>query len=294
MADFVLKNIFFWIHQQVKTTKVRNSCWHNICTSLCFHHHGWTRDNELHRKKPLRGTFQHLEGIKARTIHLQSNSTWYTRNQRWSSQKHSEAPKQQCSWIWSTTTWTLKHVWPELYELLAESPNNIFAKHEYINVGHGLLTALRKLGKPKGPTKSLDLVILLTVLWKAISKIVLSRIQPTVKEFFWHCHSAYYKGRSSSDFVWCHRFLAARVQKFQEEIMIAGIDMTFVFDTIKRIKLIENLESFLRGDEILNIRILLSNTTLDINSSSNTSHLFHANIHSSYILKKLHIISVIK
>ena len=63
-------------------------------------------------------------------------------------------------------------------------------------------------------------------------------------------------------------------------MMIAGIDMTSVFDTIKRMKLIETLESFLREDELRIIRILLSNTTLDIKSSSKISNPFHTNIGS--------------
>ena len=38
--------------------------------------------------------------------------------------------------------------------------------------------------------------------------------------------------RRTSLAVWYHRFLAAHVQNFKEEIMITGIDMTSVFDTI--------------------------------------------------------------
>ena len=49
----------------------------------------------------------------------------------------------------------LKYAPTELHDLIAESLNNFFAKHEYINVGHGLPTALQKPGKRKGPTKSL-------------------------------------------------------------------------------------------------------------------------------------------
>ena len=56
--------------------------------------------------------------------------------------------------------------------------------------------------------------------------------------------------------------------------------MTLAFATIKRTKLVEILESFLREDEILIIRILLSNTTLDIKSSSNISNSFDANVGS--------------
>ena len=118
------------------------------------------------------------------------------------------------------------------------------------------------------------------MLRKVISNIVLTRIQSTVEKYLSHSQSAYRQGRSTSDIVWCHRFLAARVQKFQEEITITGVDMTSAFDTIKRTKLIEILETFLREDEICIIRILLSNTTLGIKSFSNISNLFDTNIGS--------------
>ena len=54
--------------------------------------------------------------------------------------------------------------------------------------------------------------------------------------------------------------------------------MTFTFDTIKRTKLIEILESYLQEGEIRIIKILFSNTTLDSKSSSNISNAFDANI----------------
>ena len=175
----------------------------------------------------------------------------------------------------------LKYAPPELHDLIAESLNNIFAKHKYINVGHGLVTALQKTSEPKGPTKSLRLVIFLIMLRKVISNIVLTRIQPTVEEYLSHSQSAYRHDRSTSDIVWCHRFLTACVQKFQEEIMITGKYMTSAFDTKTfDSKLIEILESFLREDEIRIIRILLSNTTLDIKSSSNISKPFDTNVGS--------------
>ena len=48
----------------------------------------------------------------------------------------------------------LKYTPTELHDLIAEFLNNIFAKREYINVGHGLLSSLQKPGEPKGPTKN--------------------------------------------------------------------------------------------------------------------------------------------
>ena len=88
------------------------------------------------------------------------------------------------------------------------------------------------------------------MLRKVSSSIVLTRIQPSVEEYLSLSQSAHCHGRSTSDIIWCHRFLAARVQKFYKGIMITGIDMTSAFDTIKRTKLTEILKLFLREDEI--------------------------------------------
>ena len=54
--------------------------------------------------------------------------------------------------------------------------------------------------------------------------------------------------------------------------------MTEAFGTIKRTKLMEILESFLRQDKVRFIRMLFSNTILDIKSSSNCNNIFHTNI----------------
>ena len=54
--------------------------------------------------------------------------------------------------------------------------------------------------------------------------------------------------------------------------------MTEAFGTIKRTKLMEILESFLGQDEVHFIRILFSNTILNIKSSSNCNNIFHTNI----------------
>ena len=72
----------------------------------------------------------------------------------------------------------------------------------------------------------------------------------------------------------------ACVQKFQEDIMITSIDMFSSFDTIIKIKLIEILELFLQENEILIIKILLSNTAIDIKAFSNISNHFDTNMGS--------------
>ena len=146
-----------------------------------------------------------------------------------------------------------------------------------------MLTASQKPGTPKGSTKILRPVIFLIMLRKVISNFALTRIQPTVEEYLSRPQSAHCQGRSTSEIVWCHRFLAARFQEFQEDIMITGIDVTSSFDTIKRTKLTEILELLLREHEIRIIRILLSNTRLDIRSTSKISSPFDTTIGSPQV-----------
>ena len=76
----------------------------------------------------------------------------------------------------------LKYTPTELHDLIGESPN--FANNEYISAGHGLLTALQKPGKPKGPAESLRLVILSIMLRKVMSNFVLTRIQASFEFLF--------------------------------------------------------------------------------------------------------------
>ena len=90
-----------------------------------------------------------------------------------------------------------------------------------------------------------------------------------MKSFLSKSQSAYRQKISTSDIVWVHRFLAARVKKFEEEIDITGIDMGAAFDTILRSELINILKTFLDEEEVRLIQYLLSNTSLDIKCDSN-------------------------
>ena len=93
--------------------------------------------------------------------------------------------------------------------------------------------------------------------------IILGRAKPKMENCLSESQSAYRQYRSTSDIIWAHRTLIARVQVYQEKIDITGVDMTSTFDIVKREKLLEILSSFLNKDEIRIIRVLLSNTKLN-------------------------------
>ena len=117
---------------------------------------------------------------------------------------------------------------------------------------------------------------------KILSDITLNRIKIKTDKYLSQSQSAYQSNRSTTDVVWTYRWLTAKAVTSDVPIFITGIDMTAAFDTIKRSKLLGILESIVDEDELRMIRVLLSNTTLEIkvNSDEVISVLFHTNIGS--------------
>ena len=58
--------------------------------------------------------------------------------------------------------------------------------------------------------------------------------------------------------------MAAKSQKYQEAMEILGIDMSRAFDTIRRDRLMQILETFLDDSEHRMICLLLADTTLEL------------------------------
>ena len=108
----------------------------------------------------------------------------------------------------------------------------------------------------------------------------MSRTQLKIDNFLSQNQSAYRAGRSTGDIVWAYRWMCARMQVFDEELYITGIDMTSAFDTIIRENLLEIFKSFLNEDEMRMVRVLLSNTTLEVKMNGVENFPFHTNIGS--------------
>ena len=102
----------------------------------------------------------------------------------------------------------------------------------------GILVPLQKPNKEKGPPINLRPVILLPILRKILSNILLSRANEKIDDFLSHSQSAYRSSRRTSDIVWSHRWMAAKIQINKESYYKIGIDMSSAFDTIRRHKLI--------------------------------------------------------
>ena len=124
-------------------------------------------------------------------------------------------------------------------------------------------------------------IILLTVLRKILSNIALIRIKPHLESFLSPAQSAYRANRSTTDVVWSYRWMLAKIQQYKDlEIQVTSIDMSAAFDTINRQKLISILEAFIIDDELRMIRVLLSDTSLEIKTNGAIPEPFESNVGS--------------
>ena len=142
--------------------------------------------------------------------------------------------------------------------------NSMFTTHQHLDLGCGTLVPLQKPGKTVGSPGDLHPIVLLTSLCKTLSIITLRRISSKVGEYLSPTQSGFRAGRSTADLVWSHRWFAATCQHYRREMTILGIDMSKAFDCIRRDKLLTVLESFLTEDDVRLVRVLLTNTTLQV------------------------------
>ena len=157
-------------------------------------------------------------------------------------------------------------------ELLSHTIANIFndalQHHELLDIGKGVLILVQKPGKPTGPLTSLRPIVLLSVLRKTLSLIVLSRIAPKVDDYMSSSQSWFRRGRSTADVVFGYRWLYAKAQRHRVTVEFLGIDLSRAFDTIRRDKLLDTLQTFLDESELRMIRFLLADTSLTVERGS--------------------------
>ena len=144
----------------------------------------------------------------------------------------------------------------------------------------GLLVPLSKPNKPKGPVKNLRSITLLEVIRKVLSKIEVERTEKALNQYLSKSQSAYRKYRSTTDIIWAFRLILAKVQEQEIVVHVIGIDMSSAFDTIHRDKIIEIGSKIFDEDEVRILRVLLSDTTLEIKIKGAQTTLFKSNIGS--------------
>ena len=171
----------------------------------------------------------------------------------------------------------------ELINEIANTLNSMLEQHDLrgTDIGKSVLITIQKPGKEAGPVENLRPINLLNTIRKILSNVTLARINTQVDGYLSQSQSAYRQGRSTSDVVWAHRWLAAKAQKYQNtKINITGFDMSSAFDTVERDKLLYELSSFLGEDEMRMCRILLSNTSIIIRNNNVKAEPFKTNIGS--------------
>ena len=166
----------------------------------------------------------------------------------------------------------IKYGSQEINTMIKDILNECIENHQPIDVGNGILVALQKPGKPKGPVKNLRPINLLN--------ITIQRIKPDCDNYLSSAQSAYRSNQSTADIVWAHRWIAAKIQRENLKAHITGIDMTSAFDTIRRDDLINILETIIGEDKVRFARLLLSNTTLDVKMNGVKTENFQINIGS--------------
>ena len=165
-----------------------------------------------------------------------------------------------------------------LAQPIADIFNDALEHHEPLGLGKGVLILIQKPGKPKGPLTSVRPIVLLTTLRKTLSLVVLSRIAPKVDEYLSPSQSGFRRGRSTADVLFGYRWLCAKAQRQRVSIELLGIDLSRAFDTIRRDKLLDILQTFLGESEMRIIRLLLADTSLEPRLSTGECHAFATSI----------------
>ena len=139
-----------------------------------------------------------------------------------------------------------------VYEKIAAIYNNIAAAGKHLNeTTHGILRALQKPEKLKGPTSNLQPIILLSVLRKILAVCIMKRINSRLDSAIPMFQAAYRKSRSTTGHVFATKLIIKRaISSTDETIYLLLLDMTKAFDSVQRNTLMEDLENVLNQDEL--------------------------------------------
>ena len=146
-----------------------------------------------------------------------------------------------------------------MYEKIAAIYKDIAATGKHPNeITHGILRALQKPGKPKGPTSNLRPIIILSALRKILAVCIMKRINSRLDSAIPMSQAAYRKNRSITEHVFATKLIIERtISSTDETVYLLLLDMSKAFDSRQRNTLIEDLKNVLNQVELHLIRILL-------------------------------------
>ena len=150
-----------------------------------------------------------------------------------------------------------------------------------LKLGKGLIAMLWKPKKTKGEIKNIRPIILLKIIRKILSNITLTRIKSSINNYVSPYQSAYRNNRSTTDIVWCYRWIIAKIQIYVNmKLFIVGTDLSSAFDTIDRNELINVLSTIIGPDELRMSKCLLADTELELKMPGVDTESFKSNIGS--------------
>ena len=139
---------------------------------------------------------------------------------------------------------------------------------------HGILCALQKPGKSKGPLDHLRPIVLLSMLRKILAICIKDRTIDRIDQKIPPSQAAYRRGRSTTEHVFATKILCEKASQSTDFcIYLLLLDMSKAFDSVNREQLVEDLKDILEPDEVHIIKLMLG-TKLAVKCGNETSDLF--------------------
>ena len=161
---------------------------------------------------------------------------------------------------------------------IAEILNDIAETGKYPNeITEGVITALQKPGKSKGPVENLRPITLLSMLRKILAICIRERIIERIDREIPPSQAAYRSGRSTTEHVFATKIMAERsITSTNQNMHLLMLDMSKAFDTVNRSILLKDLSKIIENDELHLISIML-NTKLRVRCRTSISEIFQTN-----------------
>ena len=169
----------------------------------------------------------------------------------------------------------LKYAPTIIFDQIAEILNEAASTGIYPNeLTEGVITAIQKPGKPKGPIENLRPITLLSMLRKILAICMKIRIINRLGAEIPPSQAAYRAGRSTTEHVFATKILAEKAITSQNyTIHLLMLDMSKAFDTVDRNILQNDLAKILNQDELHLISIMM-NTKLQVRCGTSVSETF--------------------
>ena len=153
-----------------------------------------------------------------------------------------------------------------IHQGIADILNNIAetGKHPK-EIKSGILTPLPKPGKKQGPPSNLRPIILLSTMRKILAICMIKRCWNRFKTKIPLEQAAYQEGRSTTEHVLAVKLLCEKaITSCDYNLYMKLLDMSKAFDTVSRMKLLNDLKHLLEPDEYHMLSIIILDVRLKV------------------------------